>query len=643
MADTNTIECPVCNCKFASSKINTHVELCLNKVEKCSTRRTAGSSQEEVGAAGPTAELSPASSLSSPPKQNADAATTTVDGVDDVELGHNVPSVKHQQGSSMVSTKGSKKTDASKKQKKTFFTSTRSLSDVLGKRKQGDSLQISPKENTKKQRIDENEPRNRKEPWPKFPKSNGSNLNAESQQNEAKIGVHSKDKIDQGKSNIAGIEPENQTRGKMDSSRKVDLSKGIPLAEQMRPTSFGSYFGQDDVIGENTTLRFILQSEKFPSVILWGPPGCGKTSLVNIIATNCRNSTNKRFVKLSATTSGINDVKEAVKIAKNEAIMFKRETVLFIDEIHRFNKLQQDFFLSHVENGTITLIGATTENPSFQVNNALLSRCKVIPLQKHTIQSIMKILESAVMSTGGIIIDQESSEAKSDIVCVLKNALEALANLCDGDARSALNGLEMALNLQRNSPTKTCIDAKDIASVYQRSHVLYDRNGEEHYNMISALHKSIRGSDDNAALYWLARMLEGGENPLYVARRLVRIASEDIGIADSSSLSKAVAAYQACHFIGMPECDVILAHVAVHLSRAPKSVEIYKAYRAAKDNIRNNKGPLPGVPLHLRNAPTKLMKNLGYGKDYKYNPDFDGPVEQEYLPTELKGVDFFAT
>jgi len=300
-----------------------------------------------------------------------------------------------------------------------------------------------------------------------------------------------------------------------------------------------------------------------------------------------------------------------------------------------------DFFLPHVEQGTITLIGATTENPSFQVNNALLSRCKVLVLTKHSLESLMKILESAVQKMRGSIIENSAEQKLHTGPCFLRGAIETLANLSDGDARVALNGLEMAINCFPANCAEAAIDEKQIASVFQKNPLLYDRNGEEHYNIISAFHKSIRGSDDTATLYWLARMLEGGEDPLYIGRRMIRAASEDIGMADSSALPKAVAAYQACHFIGMPECEINLAHMAVYLARAPKSVEIYKAYKSAKSTIANWKGPQPGVPIHLRNAPTKLMKELGYGKDYKYNPDFDEPIEQDYLPSVLKNIKFF--
>lgn len=344
-----------------------------------------------------------------------------------------------------------------------------------------------------------------------------------------------------------------------------------------------------------------------------------------------------------------------------------------------------DTFLPHVENGTITLIGATTENPSFQLNNALLSRCRVIVLEKLTVDHVEQILRNAGNSLGMLVGSRDSPETNKrhvssdgDLVVVIEEkAITTLANLCDGDARIALNGLQLAIQsqvaavkqkpkrqdtkelkssplLQQNSsPNRDAdsqgdyeeqvvyINVSHIKEGLQKTHLLYDRNGEEHYNIISALHKSIRGSDENAALYWLARMLVGGEDPLYVARRLVRFASEDVGLADPQALNQAVAAYQACHFIGMPECDVILAQAVVYLSRAPKSIEIYNAYNEAKKYVRGWEGPQPTVPLHIRNAPTKLMKSLGYSAGYKYNPAFDGPVDQIYLPPEVQGVDFF--
>ncbi|XP_064299558.1 ATPase WRNIP1 [Phalacrocorax carbo] len=439
--------------------------------------------------------------------------------------------------------------------------------------------------------------------------------------------------------------------------------EGKPLAERLRPDTLGDYVGQERVLGAQTLLRSLLESHEIPSLILWGPPGCGKTTLAHIIA-NSSKKNGTRFVTLSATSAKTDDVRDVISQAQNEKRLFKRKTILFIDEIHRFNKSQQDTFLPHVECGTVTLIGATTENPSFQVNAALLSRCRVIVLEKLSVEAMEAILMRAVRSLGVQVLGQgdqhsgsatgSSSESLEFPVCIEEKALNTLAYLCDGDARTGLNGLQLAvqarlavgkttpLNItEGGSADGILITEEHIKEGLQRSHILYDRAGEEHYNCISALHKSMRGSDENASLYWLARMLEGGEDPLYVARRLVRFASEDIGLADPLALTQAVAAYQGCHFIGMPECEVILAQCVVYFARAPKSIEVYRAYGNVKECLRKHRGPLPPVPLHLRNAPTRLMKNLGYGKGYKYNPMYKEPVEQDYLPEELKGTDFF--
>ncbi|KAM6454229.1 ATPase WRNIP1 [Liasis olivaceus] len=437
--------------------------------------------------------------------------------------------------------------------------------------------------------------------------------------------------------------------------------EGKPLADKLRPSQLGDYVGQDQVLGKEKLLRSLLEAHEIPSLILWGPPGCGKTTLAHIIA-NSSKKNGTRFVTLSATSAKTNDVRDVIFQAQNEKRLCKRKTILFIDEIHRFNKSQQDTFLPHVECGTITLIGATTENPSFQVNSALLSRCRVIVLEKLSVEAMEAILMRAIKSLGIQILSQDeiptssmngnNSKGSELCVCIERRAINTLAHLCDGDARTGLNGLQMAVQARLTNPphqndnqecsAKGVVITEDhVKEGLQRSHFLYDRAGEEHYNCISALHKSMRGCDENASLYWLARMLEGGEDPLYVARRLVRFASEDIGLADPLALPQAVAAYQGCHFIGMPECEVLLAQCVVYFARAPKSIEVYRAYSNVKACLREHQGPLPPVPLHLRNAPTKLMKNLGYGKDYKYNPMYKDPVEQEYLPEELKGINFF--
>ncbi|XP_044076524.1 ATPase WRNIP1 [Siniperca chuatsi] len=444
-----------------------------------------------------------------------------------------------------------------------------------------------------------------------------------------------------------------------DLSPRTLLTIDKPLAEILRPNTLEEYFGQSKVVGQHSLFRSLLDSQEIPSMILWGPPGCGKTTLAHIIASTSKKEGTARFVTLSATSTSTNEVREVIKQAQNELRLCKRKTILFIDEIHRFNKSQQDTFLPHVECGTVTLIGATTENPSFQVNAALLSRCRVLVLEKLSVEAMGSILDRAVATLGIRVLgrgpanpkDQDQSDRHETKIFIEQKALDTIAYLCDGDARAGLNGLQLAVQAQvslaRSNPLgqdgsqEILVKEEHIKEGLQRSHILYDKAGEEHYNCISALHKSMRGSNENASLYWLGRMLEGGEDPLYVARRLVRFASEDVGMADPSALPQAVSAFQACHFIGMPECEVILAQCAVYLARAPKSVQIYKAYANVKACLRNHKGPLPPVPLHLRNAPTRLMKQLGYAKGYKYNPAFSSPVEQEYLPEELQGMDFF--
>ncbi|CAH0726093.1 unnamed protein product, partial [Brenthis ino] len=420
--------------------------------------------------------------------------------------------------------------------------------------------------------------------------------------------------------------------------------KNIPLAESMRPNCLDDIVGQVQSFGTGSMLHSMLVKKKIPNMILWGPPGCGKTSIANVISNICKELNNMRFVKLSATMSGINDVKEAVKIAKNEA-QYQRQTVMFMDEIHRFNKLQQDTFLPHVENGTITLIGATTENPSFSLNNALLSRCRVIVLNKLTIDEVWQILERAVIRNNlAVIVDNLDDKAKSECdkekYIIERKSIRWLAEVCDGDARVALGALELVLNAGPSVSTHTTskfISLEDMKNGIKRSHILYDRQGEEHYNVVSAIHKSIRASDDNAALYWTTRALHGGEDPLYVARRLVRAAAEDVGLADPSALVEAVSCLQGCQQVGMPECDVLLAQCAVRLARADKSQAVYRAMRRVQQGLAE--GPLPPVPLHLRNAPTKLMKDLGYGKGYNLRHRDQSGLS--YMPEGLENIHFF--
>lgn len=394
----------------------------------------------------------------------------------------------------------------------------------------------------------------------------------------------------------------------------VEKTTEKPLADRMRPENLEEFFGQEKILGEGKILKKAIEEDKVPSMIFWGPPGSGKTTLAHIIA----KKTYSEFVKLSATSSGVKDIRREVEKAQ-ELKKIGKKTFVFIDEIHRFNKSQQDSLLPYVENGTITLIGATTENPSFEVNNALLSRCRVFVLEKLSAEDIEKILERSLQ-------DEKKGLAKLKLK-LEPNVLTLISEISDGDARMALNTLEFATQISKN------INRKIIEEALQKK-VLYDKNGEEHYNLISALHKSMRGSDADAALYYLVRMLEGGEEPLYIARRLVRFASEDIGIANSMALEQAVSAYQACHFVGMPECGINLAQAVVYMAKSKKSNKLYEAYMKAQNDVRNF-GSLP-VPLHLRNAPTKLMKDLNYGKEYKYSPDFEYQEDQEYMPEKLK-------
>jgi putative ATPase len=395
-----------------------------------------------------------------------------------------------------------------------------------------------------------------------------------------------------------------------------------PLADRMRPLDLDGVLGQDHLIGEGKSLRLLIERDNVPSMIFWGPPGSGKTTLAKVIA----QMTKSKFVELSAVMSGVSDIRASVKNAEADQKYHQTRTILFIDEIHRFNKGQQDALLPFVENGTVTLIGATTENPSFEINAALLSRTKVFVLNKVSQEDIEAILrttmEDAERGLGGGCIAEEG-------------VLASLAAMADGDARNALNTLELASKAASVVQGKRRITLDSIKDALQRTHLRYDKAGEEHYNIISALHKSMRGSDPDASIYWLGRMLEAGENPLYVARRLVRFASEDIGLADPNALTQAVAGYQAAHFLGMPECNVHLAQVALYLALAPKSNAIYMAYGEVSGDIRTR--PNEPVPLHIRNAPTNLMKNLGYGKSYKYNPNFTESVDQQYLPDVLKG------
>ncbi len=394
-------------------------------------------------------------------------------------------------------------------------------------------------------------------------------------------------------------------------------NKYKPLADRMRPESLAGFFGQEEIVGKGKLLRQAINSDKLPSMIFWGPPGSGKTTLAFIIA----KQTKSEFKRISAVSSGLKDLRAIIEQADYNQKLGKK-TILFIDEIHRWNKIQQDALLPCVEKGIITLIGATTENPSFEVRGALLSRCRVFVLKQLTKNEILKIINKALK-------DKEKGLGQLNLKMTKKIA-NTIAQMSNGDARIALNVIEYTASVSG----KKQITLDIIKEAFQKSHLFYDKDGEEHYNIISALHKSMRGSDVNASLYWLARMLEAGEDPLYIARRIVRFASEDIGLANSRALEQAVAAYRACHFIGMPECNVNLAQAVVYMAKCKKSNALYRAYNNAARDVQKH-GNLP-VPLHIRNAPTQLMKDLKYGKGYKYSPDRDYKEEQDYLPEKLK-------
>jgi len=399
------------------------------------------------------------------------------------------------------------------------------------------------------------------------------------------------------------------------------------LADRMRPQGIDDIIGQEHLLGEGKPLRKIIETDQIPSMILWGPPGSGKTTIARVIA----NRTGMDFLSYSAVLSGIAEIKKVIAQAERNLYLYGTRSILFIDEIHRFNKSQQDAFLPYVERGTIILIGATTENPSFEIISPLLSRVQIFVLKPLEPEHIRKIVVNALTdSRRGLGLDKDSLDDE---------ALDIISNISSGDARFALNILELSAKFAEDTDDKK-ITAEIVKNIIQRERVIYDKSGEEHYNLVSALHKSIRDSDPDGALYWLARMLQGGEDRRYIIRRLIRMAVEDIGLADPNALLIATATLQAFDLIGISEGDLALAELAVYLAYAPKSNSIYSALKKAETDVKKF-GSLP-VPFHIRNAPTKLMKELGYGKDYKYAHDFDDHiVEQKHLPEKISGHRYY--
>ncbi len=412
-------------------------------------------------------------------------------------------------------------------------------------------------------------------------------------------------------------------------TEKRERWENVPLAERMRPRRLEEFIGQNHLLGPGKFLRSMLESGRIFSVLLWGPPGSGKTTLARMVALYSK----AHFVQFSAVLSGVKELREVVKEAEERLRAENRKTILFVDEIHRFNKAQQDAFLPHVERGLITLVGATTENPSFEMIAPLLSRTKVLVLKRLAAEDLGKIIDQA-------LVDPERGLGHSPLT-IDPEALELLKWKADGDARIALNTLEQAQALTNpEAPEGPRITLAVMEEAIQKKALQYDKAGEEHYNLISALHKSLRGSDPDAALYWLARMLTAGEDPLFIARRLIRFATEDVGLADPQALSQALAAKEAYHFLGSPEGELALVQAAVYLATAPKSNALYRGYGAVQEDIAKTQS-LP-VPLHIRNAPTKLMKGLGYGRGYRYAHDYpEALAPQEYLPEALIGRKYY--
>ena len=414
-----------------------------------------------------------------------------------------------------------------------------------------------------------------------------------------------------------------------DFDRKVQAKLDAPLAERMRPQTFEDFVGQDQIVDPNKVLLKSIGAGRLPSMILWGPPGTGKTTLARLVAT----STQSDFQPLSAVTSGVADLRKIVAEAKDRKGMHRRSTILFVDEIHRFNKAQQDVILPHVEDGTIIFIGATTENPSFEIIAPLLSRCRVFTLQSLNPDQMKKIIARA-LTDGDVGLGPMHATMADD-------AADYLVSISNGDARIALNAMETAAYTSTpDAPGNRSINLETISDALQRRSPIYDKAGESHYDTISAFIKSVRGSSPDGALYWLARMIESGEDPMFISRRLVILASEDIGLADPQALGIAIAAQQAVHFLGMPEGRIPMAEAAVYLASAPKSNTAYAALNQAIQDVREQTNE--PVPLHLRNAVTEMMNNMGYGKGYKYSHDFEGHFdEQEYLPPSLKGRRYY--
>ena len=409
---------------------------------------------------------------------------------------------------------------------------------------------------------------------------------------------------------------------------RAKAAKKSPLADRMRPQNLAEFVGQEHLVGPDRILRGFMERKELVSMIFWGPPGVGKTTLALIVA----RTIGAHFVSFSAVLSGVKDIRTVIEEAKQQLKYYGKSTILFVDEIHRFNKAQQDAFLHHVEDGTITLIGATTENPSFEVNAPLLSRCKVLVLEQLSADNIKTIITNTLSNK-----ERGLGNLK---IAIDDDAFNFIVELSHGEARVALNTLESALMLTSpDKKGKRRITLKIAQEAMQRKALLYDKGGEEHYNVISAFIKSMRGSDPDAAVYWLARMLEAGEDPLFIARRMVIFASEDIGNADPSAVQVAVAVKDAFHFVGMPEGWISLSQGVTYLASAPKSNASYKAYLSALEDVKE-KGSLE-VPLHIRNAPTPLMKDLGYGKGYKYPHNHGGHIEQSYLPEELQGKEYY--